>query len=308
MRPRLRQALATGAIVALALAACGREPAGEARRGEVIARVNGDEITARQLDERMELAGLRPEDDASSSRRKHLDALVDERLLVQEALAAGLDREPHTRAAIEQARSRLLASAAVDASPAAGVTDGQAVRHFFDANPDLFAQRKVYTFRRFSVEADIDRPTRARLDASRTPQAVAAILRRAGLAHAVATRSIAAEALPPAILARAGRMRTGDILLVTEGRRTVLLQLADSIREPMTLEAAAPAIGTYLAGLHRQQQADRLLLELRRRARIEYVTQAASAPGSAAIAQGKPALDEPALRRPIQSPSMTVVR
>jgi EpsD family peptidyl-prolyl cis-trans isomerase len=256
----------------------------------------------------MALAGLRPEAGAPPARKRQLEELVDERLLVQKALAAGLDRDPATRAAIERARSRLLARAALEDSAGGGAIDDRTVRHFFDANPGLFAQRKVYTFRRFTVEARIDPPTRARLDASRTPAAVAAALRHAGLAHTVQTQSVAAEALPPAILAQAERMRTGDILLVAEEKRTVLMQLAARVPEPMTLEAAAPTIEAYLASARLQQQADRLLRELRRKASIEYVTQTAAAAGATALAEGKPSRDEPPLQNPIQSPQMTVTR
>jgi EpsD family peptidyl-prolyl cis-trans isomerase len=308
MPVRFFLALPAGALAACVLAGCGPGPADEPPRGEVVARVNGEEISVRQLNERMALAGMAPEGSPGSARKQFLDELINERLLVQKAMAAGLDRQPQTRLAIEQARAQLLARAAVEAPSADEAVGEREVRQFFEANPDLFADRKVYTFRRFGVEGRVDRATRARLDAAHTPAAVAETLKRAGLAHSLVTETVAAEALAPAVLARAARMQAGDILLLAEGSRTVLMQLAGSIREPLALAAASPSIEDYLAGARHRQRVDLVVRDLRRKAKIEYVTQTASSAKSTALADGKPVLDEPPLQKPIQSRQMTVVR
>jgi EpsD family peptidyl-prolyl cis-trans isomerase len=323
MARSLSPTLAIGAVAAVLLCACGPGPQPPAELGDIVARVNGEEITVRQLNERLGRTGPPPQGGPAASRRKALEELVNERLLVQQALNAGLDRQPQTLMAIEQARRQLLARSVVDASGADEVADGD-VRAFYEANPHLFARRKVYTFRRFTIpEGRIDGATRARLDAARTPAAVTAALRQAGLQHVQFTETVTAEALAPAVLARATHMARGDVLLLGEGARTVLMQLANSIPEPLTLAEAAPSIEAYLAEATRQQKAERIVRDLRRSSKIEYVTQTAAgepavdtaggpalhATGKSAIAASrKPPADEPTGQKPIQSRQMTAVR
>jgi hypothetical protein len=149
---------------------------------------------------------------------------------------------------------------------------------------------------------------KAKLDAARTGAHVAAVLNAAGVPFSHATELRTAESLPAPILAQAARMAPGDILLFAEGARTVLMQLAGSTPEPVSLEAAIPPIRDYLADARRQRNAERLVKELRRKAKIEYVMQTAKAAKPTALADGKPVLDEPTSKKPLQSQQITVVR
>jgi hypothetical protein len=103
-------------------------------------------------------------------------------------------------------------------------------------------------------------------------------------------------------------MVPGDILLVPEGSRTILMQLAGSVPEPVSLEAAMPSIRGYLADARRRQKAGRLVKDLRRKAKIEYVIQTAKAPQPTAVADSKPVLGEPPSKKSLQSQQITVMR
>lgn len=303
------QSLAAGSLAACLLAACGREAATQPGQGDIAARVNGEAITVAQLNERLKHTGNASQGNPAAVRRQALDDLVNERLLAQKAMAAGLDQKPEIRAAIERLRTQQLARAAVAAPGQETGIPERELRAFFEANPNLFADRKVYTFRHFTIEEGrIDSPTRARLDSARTPAAVAVALRSAGLAHAQFTQTITAEALPPSILSQAARMATGDILMLKQGRRTVLLQLAGSVAEPLSLEAASPSIEDYLADVRRRQKAEQMVKDLRRKAKIEYVTQTAAVPRSTELAEGRLGVAEPPLQKPLQTREITVVR
>jgi EpsD family peptidyl-prolyl cis-trans isomerase len=309
MAQGLLRSLLAGSLAACLLAACGPDAATPPGQGDIVARVNGEVITVAQLNERVLHAGSARQGSPAAARRQALDDLVDERLLVQKAMAAGLDQQPEVRAAIERLRTQQLARAAVTARGAEAAIADREVRAFFEANPNLFADRKVYTFRHFTIEKGrIDSPTRARLDSARTPAAVAVALKSAGLAHVQFTQTITAEALPPSVLAQAARMATGDILMLQQGRRTVLLQLAGSVTEPLSLEAASPAIEDYLADARRRQKAEQVVKDLRRKAKIEYVTQTAASSRSTELAEGSLGVAEPPLQKPLQTRETTVVR
>jgi EpsD family peptidyl-prolyl cis-trans isomerase len=297
------------AAVALALlVACSPESKIAANYDEVVARVNGQEITVNHLNDRLAQLGLPAGGDAAL-RGRVLDVLIDERLLVQKALSEGLDRERMTQGAIERARLRLLAQAAIDASAGGPRISDKEARAFYHSNPDLFGKRRVYTFGRFLLEAGkLEGTVRAALESARDGAEVAGILARSRIPYTRGTEIRTAESLPELVLAQAAKMESGDILLYREGGRTVLLQLAGSIAEPIALDSAIPSIRDYLAESRRQAKAERLVKDLRRKAKIEYVTQTAGVARPTALADGKPLLDEPPMEKPLQTHQITVVR
>jgi EpsD family peptidyl-prolyl cis-trans isomerase len=301
--------LTIGLILVSVLAACDSETKLGAQYDEVVARVNGEEITVHQLNERLAQLGLPTNDDPRDSRKRLLDLLIDERLLMQKAIARGLDKDLTTRNAIEHARTKLLAQAAIEETSGDQRVSQKETRAFYLANPDVFGNRKVYTFGRFLVDSgNLDRQVKAKLDSAKTSAEVAAMLKASGVKFSQATEVRTAESLPAPILAQAARMAAGDILVFAVGSETVLLQLAGRTDEPVSLEVALPSIQEYLADARRQRNAERLVKDLRRKARIEYLLQTAKSAKPTALAEVKPVLGEPPLKKPLQSEQITVVR
>ena len=75
--------------LALALGACHRKA-----EGQVVAVVNGDEVTSSELNAELQGANLPPDMDKDEARSKVLQSLIDRRLLPQQARAGGLDETP----------------------------------------------------------------------------------------------------------------------------------------------------------------------------------------------------------------------
>lgn len=276
---------------------------------ELAARVNGDEITVHQLNEQLAQLDLPAEGDLGAARKQLLDTLIDEQLLVQKAIAGGLDKELATRSAIERARRQLLARAAIeDFSGDSGIS-AKETRAFYLANPDLYGKRRIYTFRRFLLEdRKLNGAVKAKLGSAKSAADVAEIFKGSGITYNQLTEVRTAESLPAEILLQAAHMAPGDILLFAKGSRPVLMQLAGSVAEPIALEAAIPSIRAYLADAKRQQTAERLVKDLRRSAKIEYVMQTARITEPTALADGKPVPSEPPWEKPLQSQQVTVVR
>jgi len=120
--------------LAAALPACDRASA--ERHAQLAARVNGAEISVRQLG-----AGSAP------AKAGALEKVIDRELLVQQALNAGLDREPAVRDAIDAARRQILAEAWLEKVAAGKAVSREEVHAFYAAHPELFAERRVYRVR-----------------------------------------------------------------------------------------------------------------------------------------------------------------
>lgn len=275
--------------------------------GDVLATVNGYNITAGHVRSRLAQLDMRED---GNTRQQLLEAMIDEQLLIQKALARGLDKEQRTRDALETARRQVLVRAAIAEPPgSAGITEKEA-RNFYRAHPDLFERRKIYTFHRFVIRREkIARRVRTELDGTKSPDQVSALLRASGLNYVQSTEVRGAEALQFQVLAQAVNMAPGDILMFTEGgSSTVLLQLAATVPDPMAPAAALPGIRQSLLENRRGSRALKMVSELRRKARIEYVTEPMDWPNPTALADGKGAVREPPFKKSLQSEQITEVR
>lgn len=308
-RDRTWSIRAAGLVALACCAACGPAPNDASERGTVVARVNGEDITLEQINERMAQSRWTGEGPPDAARRRLLDTLVDEQLLMQKAIAEGLDRKPSTRLAIEQARKSLLARAAVEEISGSPQVSEKEARSYYAAHPDQFGNRKLFTFRRFVLEgAKLDERVKARLDLAKSPAEVAGALAAAGISYVQATQTRSAETLPLPVLTRVGRMAPGDILLFEEGGRSTLMQLLASNPDPVPFDLALPGIRAHLLEVHLRQLSDRVVKELRRKGRIEYMEQWAKAHDPTAVAESRIGADEPPLQKPLQFQHTTAAR
>lgn len=271
-------------VLSALLAGCGPDSKSSSAT-QVLAKVNGDEITVHQLNDRLSQVQLPPGFDATATRKQVLEALIDEQLLVQKAVADKLDRDPQVLQAIERTKRQILAQAEVERLAAkADITADDAAK-FYAANPDLFEKRRIYTFHQFLLNTPkLEPAVKSQMDEAKTPADIIAILKLAGIKFRDQTGVRAAESLPMEVLPRVARMARGDILLQSEAGQVLLMQLVDTTVEPVDLARATPAIKTYLATSKKKDAAVSLLKDMRQKARIEYVGGLADAAPAAALA------------------------
>ena len=128
----MRKAQILVLCLAAALPACDRASAG--RGAQLAAKVNGAEISVDQLR-------------GAGNNAQALDRIIDRELLVQQALHAGLERDPAVRDAIDASRRQILAQAWLDKVAAGKTVSRDEIHAFYAENPALFAERRVYRVR-----------------------------------------------------------------------------------------------------------------------------------------------------------------
>lgn len=257
------RALVLAGLAALLL---GCKPEPKTAAVQVVARVNGDEITVHQLEFVLSDPATRLD------RQQALDQLVDQQLLVQAAREARLDRDPRVMLAIDQARRQILAQAQVDRLLAGAAGPQQTERDYYDQHPELFADRRLYQLRMFVVPAGaLDTPLKQALDEARTPQQVRAALLRRQVVFEDSEVERAAEQLPPEVLTRLTGMQRGDVLLLGQGDDRHLYQLIGTSPAPVSFAAARDGIRQYLHDTQRERRLADGLSTLRKDARIDYL-------------------------------------
>ncbi|MFL6697204.1 MAG: EpsD family peptidyl-prolyl cis-trans isomerase [Vitreoscilla sp.] len=269
-------AVALAAAAATLLVACGQKkdlaPA-DATGSEVVAKVNGDELTAAQLAiALLKQRGMRP-DAGDAAAKQVLDQLIDEQIVAQKAVAAKLDKDPKVIAQIDSARRDILARRFLEsAAETAAKPADDAVQKFYDSRPALFAQRKVYTLQRLDIQAPDERRTEidAHVQSLKTSAELTDWLKSQKLAYTTKQEQDAAEQLPPVILEKVAAMKEGQSIVVPSQSGVSALTLVSAASAPKTLADARPAIEQFLANQGRREVIMNLQKTVRDGAKVEY--------------------------------------
>ena len=236
-------------LPAFLLMAC--EPANT----HALARVNGIEISARQA----------PNPQA-------LESIIDRELLVQKALDAGLDKDPVVAQSLDDARRKVLAQAYVERivvtkNAGAAKPSREDVRAFYDENPGLFAERRIYRVRELVAAVPAETIQGGDLEH------IIAALKERGARYGVTTYTQPAEEMPLAFLPKLSRMKAGEVAVFATPNGSSVIQLVHAEDAPLAPGEAHALIEQFLAGRKRMELAAAEVKKLREAARIEYVAQ-----------------------------------
>lgn len=287
---------ATWAIALMAgalLAACG---AGKEKASQTAANVNRTAITVHQINFVLQQQhGLAPEQ-ADAAGRDVLEWLIDQELAVQRAGDLKLDRDPRVLQQLEAARRAVLARAYAESVGEAVVRPApEEVKRYYDANPALFGQRRMYTLHEISIEATQEEITalRARVATLSNIGEFTDYLRAAKLRFIGAPALRAAEQLPQASLGALAAMKDGQALMNTtpDGAQVVILE--SSRPAPISEVQARSAIEQYLINERKRDLVEKDRKALRDAAAIKYVGKFAEGRATTGNATGTAAVSAP---------------
>jgi EpsD family peptidyl-prolyl cis-trans isomerase len=280
----------------------GCHKASDSKSSQVAARVNGDEITIHQINFDLSQLGNVDAAHADQARAQVLKALVDQQLLVGQAVEERLDRDPAVLQALDADRRRVLASAYVNRLTQGVEQPSDAmIKEFYEKNPALFSQRRIYKFTELQVPTTPQNAAaiQAKLVENKNLDQFAAWLKAQNIPYQVAQSVKAAEQLPLDLLPRLAPLREGQALTVRgNGRFTVLLLVA-SQSQPVAETDAKASIQRYLIANAKRELAENKLNKLRADARIEYMghfaelAARAPAPATGSLAQPAPPANVP---------------
>jgi EpsD family peptidyl-prolyl cis-trans isomerase len=293
-------------LVAATLGACSSEQ--PAAVTQVVARVNDRDITLAQLAHALQAQG----DPITSPTavEETIESLIDEQLLVSEAVAQGFHREPTVAQALEhahvQALARLYAQRVV--FPHEPLDEAVLLDYYYN-NPELFSQRRIYQVTAYVLhQADLSEYIQAELRSMPSVQGIPEVLERYGIAYEVRALTRAAEQLPIEALPNFALARVGDLIVLQphDGQRT--LMLINGIQDsPVDRERALPIIRQYLTNTRNTRALQAHLRQARASAAITYDRDAArslsealgihmvqdATPAPAQIEAGTTALNKP---------------
>ncbi|MCK0507736.1 EpsD family peptidyl-prolyl cis-trans isomerase [Aromatoleum anaerobium] len=288
--------MAVAAVLAIVLAACSPAPP-----EDVAARVNGTVISAAELDLTLQHLGV-PQHD-NEVRRRQLEKLVIEELLAQQFLRSTPGSARVDESAVSAARREILARRyimdLVNGIPPP--QDGE-IEAFYQANPAMFAQRRIFALREFEISAPASRETELRqhLRAAHSLAEFADWLRREELPFVITEAERGAEELPPEVAAQLATLKEGEVALLPAPTGLRVIEIVRASASALDENAARPLIERRLWTEKRVAAVDAEVRRLSRMAAISILdgTGRKDAGGIPGLSPGAAAVLAPALSLP----------
>jgi len=264
--------LAAGALL---LSACGGG-GGSNKPTQVAVKVNKDEITVSQVNEQLSrLPAGTPPEQIDPATRQVLGSLINQQLLVQQAIERKLDRDPQVLAALEGARLNILAQAYVQRviAPQAQPSE-QEVRKYYADNPALFSERKVYRLQElaFDVSPEQEKEIAAAAAGMKSLKQLADNLRDRKIPFSADSGVRTAEQLPLAYLPQIAQLKAGNVLVFpTSATRASAIEVLAAESQPVDDKRATPVIDQFLGNRKREELATAELKRLKDAAKIDYM-------------------------------------
>ncbi|MDR3212761.1 MAG: EpsD family peptidyl-prolyl cis-trans isomerase [Azoarcus sp.] len=280
--------LCVAVLLAGVLTGCGAKDGGKST-SQVAVKVNKEEISVYQVNDLLSRGGNIPQDQIKNATAAAVERLISQELLVQQAKERKLDRDPRVVQMIEFSRREILARAygeqvvGAAAKPTAAQIDA-----FYDANPALFAKRRIYDLQEINITAPAEQfdEVKARLQAGGNLQQLMEWLKGKNIQFAANAGTKAAEQLPPEVLKNIAQMNPGQAFATRTPNGAALISIGGVRDEPIDRAKAKPVIENYLIGQARNEKMKEEIQRLRTAAAIEYVGDFAP---PAADAQAAPA-------------------
>ena len=274
---RSKLVLAVG--IALMASACTKKA-----EGQTVAIVNGEEITAAELNAELDNAKIPEGADKDQARSRVLQTMIDRRLLAQQARTDGIDKSPEflnrQRRATEDLLINMFASRQIDT---AKLPANSEIEKFQAARPWVFSQREQWNLDQLRFQMPKDAATRAKLDKAKTLEEVAKVLTDASIAFTRQKNKLDTAVIPQNLYGQlAAAARASEPFIIPIGDQAVASMIVSREPAPITGEQARPIA---VAAMRREQASQLMqnrLKSIRDAAKIEYKKGYAPAPANAA--------------------------
>lgn len=262
---RVRSTFLIGVALALALSACDKKA-----EGQTVAIVNGEEITAAELN--AELGNVNASGaDKEAARSRVLQSMIDRRLLAQQAKTDGIDKTPdflnRQRKLTEDLLISMLAARQIDT---AQLPSDEEIQKFEASRPQMFANREQWNLDQLRFQMPTDPAVKAKLDQSKTLDDIAKALTDAGITFVRQKNRLDTGIIPQNIYGQLATAAGKEPFIIPVGNIAVASVVVSREPAPISGDEAKPIAVTAM----RREQAAKLmqnrLKTIRQSAKIEY--------------------------------------
>lgn len=293
-----RGALAIGASVALlGLSACEKKA-----EGQVVAVVDGDEITSQEVNGELGAAAAQGEP-TQQMRNVALNRLIDRRLLAAVARDEGVESSPEYILRKRQLEENLLVQMMGErlARDQKQPTQQQ-INQLMAENPQAFADRTIFALDQIVFQMPPRRDVFDALTPAKTMAEVVTTLNKFGIQFQRGNNTIDSANLPPQVFQQFKRVGSSEPIVIPSGNAVTVAMIMQSESAPI----AGPAARSVATNAHMKREVEKAMktkLDTKRKAaEIEYQSGFTAPPQPGAATTGQPAAAG-AARTPAAAPA-----
>lgn len=253
-------------LASLVLSGCEKKA-----EGQVVAIVNGDEITQGEVNEELKGAPIPPGADQAKVRQAVVASLVNRRLLVGAAKDDGIDKDPSFLVQRKQLEDRLLVQFLAQRSARSmSKPDVGEVNAYINANPGTFADRVIWRVNRIEFPAPKDPAVVKAMEGDHSMDAIVARLRAAGIQFNQATATVDSANFPQAVFAKISSLPPGEPFMQNQNGMVTVATVVGKDPAPLSGDAARAAAADRLLGQRVNSRLEERLKQLKASAKIQY--------------------------------------
>jgi EpsD family peptidyl-prolyl cis-trans isomerase len=268
-------------LLASALTATGCK---RAATGQVVAVVNGEEVSLSELNGELQRAGAQG-GDKKAVQAAALQGLIDRKLLVQAARERGIDKDPEylqqQRRLNDELMISMLGKQVTKNVPVPSTTD---VDQYVASHPDMFGQRTIYALDQIQFAAPEDRAKLKALEADHSLDEVAATLTQMGIKFTRQKGVMDSAQTPPGLIKQITQLPPTEPFVLASGGRVVVSVIADKRVQPLAGDNARQLATQVIRRDAVSDIAKKQVKQARDAAKIEYQPGFAPAAGGGAAA------------------------
>ena len=220
----------------IALQACSSEPT-----GQVVAVVNGEEITQQELNAEISELPAPPVGDKEAIRRQILQQIIDRRLMAQVAKEDGLDRDPMYVIRERRLKEELLVQMyGVKTADTVRVPDASSVKKYLADNPGKFSQRTAYLVDQISFDFPSDAKILKALEADKSLADVEETLKSFKIDYSKGANSMDSGNIPTPVLNQILALPAGEPFIIPMQGKVVVSVITGRQPVPTTEQQASP--------------------------------------------------------------------
>lgn len=270
--------LLTGAMLAILMTTgCEKKPG-----GQIVAVVNGEEISIQELNAEFDGLTLPASVDRKEVMREILQRVIDRKLMVQRAQTEGLDKSPEFIAQQRRLNENLLVSLmGKQIAKDIATPEISQIEKYIADHPRQFSGRQRLILDQIQFEPPKNPATMAKLKNLHSLDAVSAALTADGVKHGRGKGAIDSSKLPDKTLAQIDALPAGEPFIMPSNGRVVASVVVSRQPIPPTPDAAREAAAEMLRRQALSQVSKSSLAEARQVAIIDYQPSFAPTPSTA---------------------------
>jgi EpsD family peptidyl-prolyl cis-trans isomerase len=239
--------------------------------GQVVAVVNGEEITLNELNSELGDLNLPANVNKEAVRAEVLQKMIDRRLLAQAAKEEGLDRDPTYISQERRMKERLLVGMyGKKAMDTIEVPNAAKIDQFMAGHPGMFSGRTRLMLDQLQFDAPADMSRLKELESAHSLQAVGEKLTQMGIKFQQGKGALDSATVPPEVLQKIQALPAGEPFVVPNGGKVVVSVVTGTQPVALPTEQARPLAVQAMRAEELNKIGEQRLAEAKAKAKIDY--------------------------------------